>query len=76
MIYYYWTGGREFWLFTLYHEDEMASFLESIGCEIAKLNKLVIVRQNKLVNVRHNKLISIRSARPDARFVWRPRSKN
>ena len=24
MIYYYWTGGPEFWLFTLYDKDEMA----------------------------------------------------
>ena len=23
MIYYYWTGGPEFWLFTLYDKDEM-----------------------------------------------------
>jgi hypothetical protein len=24
VIYYYWTGGPEFWLFTLYDKDEMA----------------------------------------------------
>ena len=24
VIYYYWTGGAEFWLFTLYDKDEMA----------------------------------------------------
>lgn len=24
MICYYWTGGPEFWLFTLYDKDEMA----------------------------------------------------
>jgi hypothetical protein len=24
VIYYYWTGGPEFWLFTLYGKDEMA----------------------------------------------------
>jgi hypothetical protein len=24
VIYYYWTGGPEFWLFTLYNKDEMA----------------------------------------------------
>lgn len=24
MIYYYWSGGPEFWLFTLYDKDEMA----------------------------------------------------
>ena len=24
MIYYYWTGGPEFWLFTLYGKDEMS----------------------------------------------------
>jgi len=24
VIYYYWTGGPEFWLFTLYDRDEMA----------------------------------------------------
>ena len=24
MIYYYWTGGPEFWLFTLYDKDEMS----------------------------------------------------
>ena len=23
MIYYFWTGGPEFWLFTLYDKDEM-----------------------------------------------------
>ena len=23
VIYYYWTGGPEFWLFTLYDKDEM-----------------------------------------------------
>jgi len=22
-VYYYWTGGPEFWLFTLYDKDEM-----------------------------------------------------
>ena len=27
MIYYYWTGGPEFWLFTLYDKDEMAADL-------------------------------------------------
>ena len=24
VIYYYWTGGPEFWLFTLYDKDEMS----------------------------------------------------
>lgn len=24
VIYYYWTGGPEFWLFTLYDKDELA----------------------------------------------------
>ena len=24
LIYYCWTGGPEFWLFTLYDKDEMA----------------------------------------------------
>ncbi len=24
VIYYYWTGGPEFWLFTLYNKDAMA----------------------------------------------------
>ena len=24
VIYYYWTGGPEFWLFTLYGKDEMS----------------------------------------------------
>lgn len=24
VIYYFWTGGPEFWLFTLYDKDEMA----------------------------------------------------
>lgn len=24
MIYYYWTGGPEFWLFTLYSKDELS----------------------------------------------------
>jgi hypothetical protein len=24
VIYYYWSGGREFWLFTLYDKDEAA----------------------------------------------------
>ena len=24
VVYYYWTGGPEFWLFTLYDKDEMA----------------------------------------------------
>lgn len=24
VIYYYWTGGPEFWLFTLYNKDELA----------------------------------------------------
>ncbi len=24
VIYYYWSGGPEFWLFTLYDKDEMA----------------------------------------------------
>jgi hypothetical protein len=24
VIYYYWTGGPEFWLFTLYSKDEMS----------------------------------------------------
>ena len=24
VIYYYWTAGPEFWLFTLYDKDEMA----------------------------------------------------
>ncbi len=24
VIYYYWTGGPEFWLFTLYDKDQMA----------------------------------------------------
>jgi hypothetical protein len=23
VIYYYWDGGRQFWLFTLYNKDEM-----------------------------------------------------
>lgn len=24
MIYYYWSGGPAFWLFTIYDRDEMA----------------------------------------------------
>ena len=24
MIYYWWLGGQQFWLFTLYDKDEMA----------------------------------------------------
>ena len=24
VIYYYWTGGPEFWMFTLYDKDELA----------------------------------------------------
>jgi hypothetical protein len=24
VIYYYWTGGPEFWLFTVYDKDEMS----------------------------------------------------
>jgi hypothetical protein len=27
VIYYYWTGGPEFWLFTLYDKDEMSDLI-------------------------------------------------
>lgn len=42
VIYYYWTGGPEFWLFTLYDKDEMddltrkqrAAFKELLKAEL------------------------------------------
>jgi hypothetical protein len=27
VIYYYWTGGSEFWLFALYDKNEMSDLL-------------------------------------------------
>jgi hypothetical protein len=27
VIYYYWTGGKEFWLFTVYDKDELDDLL-------------------------------------------------
>lgn len=28
VIYYYWVGGYEFWMFTLYNKDEMVDLSE------------------------------------------------
>jgi hypothetical protein len=36
VIYYFWTGGREFWLFTLYDKDEMAD-LTAVQRELLKV---------------------------------------
>ncbi|GAC1662543.1 MAG: hypothetical protein PVS2B1_21380 [Candidatus Dormibacteraceae bacterium] len=34
VIYYYWTGGPEFWLFTLYDKDEMADLTSRQRAEL------------------------------------------
>ena len=45
VIYYWWDGGRQFWLFTLYGKDEMAdltamerhAFADALKTELEKL---------------------------------------
>ena len=47
VIYYYWTGGPEFWLFTLYDKDEMSDLTpkqrtalkERVKCELRMRRK-------------------------------------
>lgn len=38
MIYYWWNGGPQFWLFTLYDKDEMAD----LGTEEKKALKSML----------------------------------
>ncbi len=38
MIYYWWDGGRQFWLFTLYGKDEM----EDLGADEKKALRRVL----------------------------------
>lgn len=38
MIYYWWDGGRQFWLFTLYDKDEM----QNLSAEEKKLLKAML----------------------------------
>lgn len=39
VIYYYWTGGPEFWLFTLYDKDEMADLTAKQRAALKELVK-------------------------------------
>lgn len=38
VIYYWWDGGRQFWLFTLYDKDEM----QNLSAEEKKLLKAML----------------------------------
>lgn len=38
VIYYWWDGGRQFWLFTLYDKDEM----ENLGADEKKALKAML----------------------------------
>jgi hypothetical protein len=38
VIYYWWDGGRQFWLFTLYDKDEM----EDLSADEKKLLKAML----------------------------------
>ena len=39
MIYYYWTGGPEFWLFTLYDKAEMSDLTPKQRAALKELIK-------------------------------------
>lgn len=39
VIYYYWTGGSEFWLFTLYGKDEMSDLTPKQRAALKELVK-------------------------------------
>jgi len=47
VIYYFWTGGPEFWLFTLYDKDEMADLTPKQRSALRDLVKAELKARSK-----------------------------
>lgn len=47
VIYYFWTGGPEFWLFTLYNKDEMADLSAKQRAALKELVKMELHLRRK-----------------------------
>ena len=47
VIYYFWTGGPEFWLFTLYNKDDMADLTAKQRAALKDLVKLELQQRRK-----------------------------
>ena len=47
VIYYYWAGGRQFWLFTLYDKDEMADLSPKQRVELKERVKAELKARRK-----------------------------
>lgn len=47
VVYYYWTGGPEFWLFTLYDKDEMADLTPKQRASLKDLVKAELQLRRK-----------------------------
>jgi hypothetical protein len=48
VIYYYWTGGPEFWLFTLYDKDEMSDLTPKQRAALKERVKVELKMRRKL----------------------------
>lgn len=47
VIYYFWTGGPEFWLFTLYDKDEIADLTAKQRAALKELVKTELKMRRK-----------------------------
>lgn len=48
VIYYFWTGGPEFWLFTLYDKDEMSDLTPKQRATLRELVKAELQTRRKV----------------------------
>jgi hypothetical protein len=46
VIYYYWVGGPQFWMFTLYDKDEMNDLTSDERNELARMLKTEIAQRS------------------------------
>ncbi len=47
MIYYWWSGGPEFWLFTLYNKDEVSDLTAAQRKAIGQRVKAEVAARSK-----------------------------
>ncbi|MEW6344953.1 MAG: toxin [Paraburkholderia sp.] len=46
VIYYYWVGGPQFWMFTLYDKDEMSDLTSDERKELARMLEVEIAQRS------------------------------
>jgi len=46
VIYYYWVGGFQFWMFTLYDKDEMSDLTDDERKELARMLEVEIAQRS------------------------------